>query len=139
MDKSKNYGMNTRALHTTRRFKPVTGDIMAPLHLSTTYEHEVPGDSEYFYSRINNPTREIFERTLASLEGIEDYENLHALAMASGMSAVSLIELPALMTHDKAQGTEASVPDDLIRISVGLENIEDLIEDMDSALDAAKK
>ena len=91
MDKSKNYGMNTRALHTTKRFKPVTGDIMAPLHLSTTYEHEVPGDSEYFYSRINNPTREIFERTLASLEGIEDYENLHALAMASGMSAVSLI------------------------------------------------
>ena len=91
MGKSKKYGMNTKALHTSKRFKTVTGDIMSPLHLSTTYEHDVPGDSEYFYGRVNNPTREIFERTLASLEGIEDYENLHALAMASGMSAVSLI------------------------------------------------
>jgi cystathionine beta-lyase/cystathionine gamma-synthase len=43
------------------------------------------------------------------------------------------------MTHDNAQETEASAPVDLIRVSVGLENIEDLIEDMDTALNAAKK
>ena len=43
------------------------------------------------------------------------------------------------MTHDKAQGTEASAPVDLIRISVGLENVEDLVEDMESALNEAKK
>ena len=33
----------------------------------------------------------MFERTLASLEGIENYEEQHAFAMASGMSAVSII------------------------------------------------
>ena len=91
MGKSKKYGMNTKALHTGKRFEPVSGDIMPPLHLSTTYKNEVPGESEYFYGRINNPTRELFERTLASLEGIEKCEEQHAFAMASGMSAVSII------------------------------------------------
>ena len=64
--------------------------------------------------------------------------NLYKLAVSLG-GVESLIELPYLMTHDKAQDTEASAPIDLIRISVGLENIEDLIEDMESALNAAKK
>ena len=91
MGKSKNYGMNTKALHANKKFEPLTGDIMPPLHLSTTYKNDIPGESEYFYGRVNNPTRELFERTLASLEGIENYEEIHALAMASGMSAVSLI------------------------------------------------
>ena len=91
MGKSKNYGMNTKALHASKRFEPISGDIMPPLHLSTTYKNEVPGESDYFYGRINNPTRELFERTLASLEGIENYEEQDAFAMASGMSAVSII------------------------------------------------
>ncbi len=91
MGKSKKYGMNTKALHANKRFEPISGDVMPPLHLSTTYINDVPGESEYFYGRVNNPTRELFERTLASLEGIENYEEQHAFAMASGMSAVSLI------------------------------------------------
>ena len=84
MGKSKNYGMNTKALHSNKRFEPITGDVMPPLHLSTTYKNDVPGESEYFYGRVNNPTRELFERTLSSLEGIENYEEEHAFAMASG-------------------------------------------------------
>ena len=64
--------------------------------------------------------------------------NLYKLAVSLG-GVESLIELPYLMTHDKAQDTEASAPIDLIRISVGLENIEDLIEDMEYSLNAAKK
>ena len=91
MGKSKKYGMNTKALHANKRFEPISGDVMPPLHLSTTYINDVPGESEYFYGRVNNPTRELFERTLASLEGIQNYEEQHAFAMASGMSAVSLI------------------------------------------------
>ena len=91
MGKSKSYGMNTKALHANKKFEPISGDIMPPLHLSTTYKNDIPGESEYFYGRVNNPTRELFERTLASLEGIENYEEIHALAMAPGMSAVSLI------------------------------------------------
>ena len=45
MGKSKNYGMNTKALHANKRFEPISGDIMPPLHLSTTYKNEVPGES----------------------------------------------------------------------------------------------
>ena len=91
MGKSKKYGMNTKALHANKRFEPISGDVMPPLHLSTTYKNDVPGESDYFYGRVNNPTRELFERTLTSLEGIENYEEQHAFAMASGMSAVSII------------------------------------------------
>ena len=91
MAESKKYGMNTRAIHTEKKFELPTGDVMPPIHMSTTYTHDEPGESEYSYGRINNPTREIFERTMASLEGIEDFEKLHAFAMASGMAAVTLI------------------------------------------------
>ena len=91
MAESKKYGMNTRAIHTEKKFELPTGDVMPPIHMSTTYTHVEPGESEYSYGRINNPTREIFERTMASLEGIEDFEKLHAFAMASGMAAVTMI------------------------------------------------
>ena len=64
--------------------------------------------------------------------------DLYKLSVSLG-GVETLIELPYLMTHDNAQETEASAPIDLIRVSTGLENIEDLIEDKDTALDAAKK
>ena len=91
MADSKKYGINTRAIHTQKKFELPTGDVMPPLHMSTTFENSKPGESEYFYGRMGNPTREIFERTIASLEGIEDYENMHGFAMASGMAAVTMI------------------------------------------------
>jgi len=64
--------------------------------------------------------------------------DLYKLAVSLG-GVETLIELPYLMTHDNAQDTEASAPVDIIRISVGLENVEDLIEDMESALNESKK
>ena len=91
MDKSKKYGINTRAIHTHKKFQLPTGDVMPPLHMSTTFENTKPGESEYFYGRMNNPTREIFERTMASLEGVDDHEKLHGFAMASGMACVTMI------------------------------------------------
>jgi len=46
----------------------------------------------------------------------------------------SLIEHPGRMTHASVAGTELEVPDDLIRLSVGIETIDDLIADLDRAL-----
>jgi cystathionine gamma-synthase len=46
----------------------------------------------------------------------------------------SLIELPATMTHASVAGSVLEVPDDLVRLSVGLESVEDLIADLDHAL-----
>ncbi len=46
----------------------------------------------------------------------------------------SLIEHPAKMTHASVAGTPLEVPPDLIRISVGIEDVADLIGDLDQAL-----
>lgn len=46
----------------------------------------------------------------------------------------SLIEHPARMTHASVSGSALEVPNDLIRLSVGIENSEDLIADLDKAL-----
>jgi cystathionine gamma-synthase len=49
----------------------------------------------------------------------------------------SLIEHPAAMTHASVAGSPLEVPDDLVRLSVGIEDIEDLAEDLRNALRAA--
>ncbi|HET7690920.1 MAG TPA: cystathionine gamma-synthase [Nocardioidaceae bacterium] len=46
----------------------------------------------------------------------------------------SLIEHPGRMTHASVAGTDLEVPDDLIRLSVGIETVDDLLEDLDRAL-----
>jgi cystathionine gamma-synthase len=46
----------------------------------------------------------------------------------------SLIEHPGKMTHASVAGSSLEVPDDLVRLSVGLEHIDDLISDLDQAL-----
>ncbi|WP_336923662.1 cystathionine gamma-synthase [Aquipuribacter sp. SD81] len=49
----------------------------------------------------------------------------------------SLIEHPGAMTHASVAGSPLEVPDDLVRLSVGLEDVEDLLADLDAALAAA--
>ena len=46
----------------------------------------------------------------------------------------SLIEHPARMTHASVRGTELEVPAAQVRLSTGIENAEDLIDDLDRAL-----
>src|SRR4051812_14346430 len=46
----------------------------------------------------------------------------------------SLIEHPGRMTHASAAGSPLEVPSDLVRLSVGIENVDDLIADLVSAL-----
>jgi cystathionine beta-lyase/cystathionine gamma-synthase len=56
-------------------------------------------------------------------------------ALAESLGGIeSLIEMPSAMTHASTQGSPLEVPVDLIRISVGLENKEDLIADLQQAL-----
>ena len=49
----------------------------------------------------------------------------------------SLIEHPGQMTHMSVAGSALEVPDSLVRLSVGIEDVEDLIEDLRTALDRA--
>ncbi|MER5886885.1 cystathionine gamma-synthase [Streptomyces sp. NPDC001941] len=46
----------------------------------------------------------------------------------------SLIEHPGRMTHASVAGSALEVPADLVRLSVGIENVDDLIEDLKQAL-----
>ena len=46
----------------------------------------------------------------------------------------SLIEHPGKMTHASVAGTQLEVPGDLVRLSVGIEDADDLIADLDAAL-----
>ncbi|MCV7382719.1 cystathionine gamma-synthase [Mycolicibacter longobardus] len=46
----------------------------------------------------------------------------------------SLIEHPGAMTHASTAGSQLEVPDDLVRLSVGVEDIDDLIADLQQAL-----
>lgn len=55
--------------------------------------------------------------------------------LAESLGAVeSLIEVPAGMTHGSTAGSPLEVNPALVRLSVGIENIEDLLEDLDQAL-----
>jgi cystathionine gamma-synthase len=56
--------------------------------------------------------------------------------LAESLGAVeSLIEHPGAMTHASAAGSPLQVPDDLVRLSVGIEHAADLVADLEQALD----
>src|ERR1700726_2751574 len=67
-------------------------------------------------------------------------ENTHLFALAESLGGVeSLINHPALMTHasvPKEKRDELGVGDSLVRLSVGVEDVRDLIDDLKSALEA---
>lgn len=67
-----------------------TGAVSMPIYQSATFAHPGVGASTgYDYSRLQNPTREHLEKTMAMLE-----HGIDALAFSSGMSAIAcLMEL----------------------------------------------
>ena len=83
----------------------------------TDFRHDQPADDRQVERRgIRGGRTEVF--TLGeSLGGVE-----------------SLIEHPGRMTHASVAGTDLEVPADLIRLSVGIETVDDLIVDLDRAL-----
>jgi cystathionine gamma-synthase len=62
-------------------------------------------------------------------------ESTRVFTLAESLGAVeSLIEHPGLMTHASVAGTPNEVPDDLVRLSVGVESAADLLDDLAQAL-----
>jgi cystathionine gamma-synthase len=61
--------------------------------------------------------------------------NTKVFILAESLGGVeSLIEHPGAMTHASTAGSQLEVPDDLVRLSVGIEDIADLLADLDQAL-----
>jgi cystathionine gamma-lyase len=62
-------------------------------------------------------------------------ESTRLFALAESLGGVeSLIEVPAAMTHASTAGSQLAVDPGLVRLSVGIEHIDDLIADLDQAL-----
>ncbi|GAB2691268.1 cystathionine gamma-synthase [Thalassiella azotivora] len=62
-------------------------------------------------------------------------ERARVFTLAESLGGIeSLIEHPGLMTHASVAGSALEVPDDLVRLSVGIEDVEDLLADLDHAL-----
>ncbi|MCA2237804.1 cystathionine gamma-synthase [Mycobacterium avium] len=61
--------------------------------------------------------------------------NTRVFILAESLGGVeSLIEHPSAMTHASTAGSQLEVPDDLVRLSVGIEDVDDLLADLDQAL-----
>jgi cystathionine gamma-synthase len=75
--------------------------------------------------------------TLAGREAaaLEAAAKMRVFTLAESLGAVeSLVEHPARMTHASVAGSELSVDPALLRLSVGLETLDDLLRDLDRAL-----
>jgi cystathionine beta-lyase/cystathionine gamma-synthase len=78
----------TIAVHAGTEPEPVTGAIMTPIFMTSTFVQEAPGVHKgYDYSRADNPTREAHEKALAQIERGCDY----GLAFSSGLAAEQAI------------------------------------------------
>lgn len=94
--------LHTLAVHAGAEPDPATGAVAPPIHLSTTFVHAPPGETDDFsYQRADNPTQRRLEAALAALEGGE-----RALAFASGMGAI------AAMLDTLQRGQRMLVPED---------------------------
>src|SRR3954466_1731147 len=83
VEQQASWGFETRAVHTGQAPDPVTGAVVTPISLSTTFAQDgVGGHKGFEYSRSGNPTRAALETCIASLESAR-----HGLAFASGLAA----------------------------------------------------
>jgi len=63
-------GFATRAIHAGQDPDPLTGAVVTPIQLASTFAQEAVGKHKgYDYGRTRNPTRVSLETTIASLEG----------------------------------------------------------------------
>ncbi len=79
----------TKAIHVGNERCKLTGAVVPPIHLASTYVQDEPGVwGDYDYSRSGNPTRDRMEETLAALEN-----GIGALAFSSGMAATHCVTM----------------------------------------------
>ena len=102
----------------------------------------------YYPGRPDHPGHEVAAKQMRGFGGMVSFRHAGGEAAAVEMcgrtrlftlgeslgGVESLIEHPARMTHASAAGSPLEVPSDLVRLSVGIENIDDLIDDLRTAL-----
>ncbi|WP_018753902.1 homocysteine synthase [Paenibacillus sanguinis] len=105
MSEKRPFAPETLAIHAGQEIDPTTGSRAVPLYQTTSYgfrdtEHAANlfGLKEFgnIYSRIMNPTNDVFEQRMAALEG-----GVGALATASGQAAITFSILNIAGTGDE--------------------------------------
>ncbi len=87
LDHDHDHALSTRAIHAGHVPDPLAGAVMPPIYQTSTYQQEGLGRHKgYEYGRTHNPTREVLERNVASLEG-----GTHGFAFGSGLAALDTI------------------------------------------------
>ncbi|MBK6694202.1 MAG: cystathionine gamma-synthase [Myxococcales bacterium] len=86
MSSTRSFGLDTLAIHAGQAPDPISGAVMPPIVLSSTFAQKGPGElyGPYDYSRAGNPTRTSLEECLAALEG-----GKHGIATGSGCAATT--------------------------------------------------
>ncbi|HHY79548.1 MAG TPA: O-acetylhomoserine aminocarboxypropyltransferase/cysteine synthase, partial [Thermoanaerobacter sp.] len=91
---SKKYGFSTLAIHEGWEPDPTTGAVALPIYQTSSFafkstEHAADlfalKEEGYIYTRMMNPTVDVFEKRIAALEG-----GVGALAVSSGQAAITL-------------------------------------------------
>ncbi|MTI58181.1 trans-sulfuration enzyme family protein [Geosporobacter ferrireducens] len=92
----RNVSIETKVVHGSQGGDPHTGAISFPIYQSATFRHPALNQSTgYDYSRVQNPTREELEKTIAILE-----EGSSGFAFSSGMAAIhAILELFSTGDH----------------------------------------
>jgi cystathionine beta-lyase/cystathionine gamma-synthase len=81
--------LDTKCIHAGQEPDPISGAVMTPIVLSSTFAQDGPGGHKgYDYSRAGNPTRTALEACLAALEGAK-----HGVAFGSGCAATTAVLL----------------------------------------------
>jgi cystathionine gamma-synthase len=76
-----------------------------------------------------------FRATGGEQHAVEVCNRAKLFVLAESLGGVeSLIEHPGRMTHASAAGSPLEVPADLVRLSVGIESVDDLLADLEQAL-----
>ena len=104
-------------------------------------------DRVYFPGLATHPGHEVAARQMSAFGGMVSFEVASAeeavavaercelFFLAESLGGVeSLIEVPGPMTHASVAGSPCEVPANLVRLSVGIEHVDDLIADLDHAL-----
>ncbi|HJF15208.1 MAG TPA: cystathionine gamma-synthase [Enteractinococcus helveticum] len=110
---------------------------------------EHPGVEKVHYPGLeDHPGHEIAKKQMSGFGGMVSVqfkagveatrkvaESTHVFRLAESLGGVeSLLNYPTAMTHASVEGTELAVPGNLIRLSVGIEDLDDLIGDLEQAL-----
>ncbi|HTW17207.1 MAG TPA: cystathionine gamma-synthase [Nocardioides sp.] len=110
---------------------PAVGDVIYP-GLETHPGHEVAQRQMKRYGGMVS-----FRVTGGEAQALAVCDRTEVFTLGESLGGVeSLIEHPGRMTHASVAGTDLEVPADLVRLSVGIETADDLVADLERALES---